>query len=141
MIDPNTVWKAQSSANEGEAFKVAGFNPDGTVDLSHAVGIAGDAILAGDVVYLDRDMIFRLRPKGRRIIIELESELAGFGMPCLKHEGGMYLQDTSITATDLSQPEITIYYHPSEDPADLAKMVAEIVTKIEFTKAYGTRKE
>ena len=63
----------------------------------------------------------------RRIIIELDSDVAGFGRPPLIHEGGMYRQYTSISATDLTRPEITVHYHMSEDSDELAKLVKEIV--------------
>lgn len=66
----------------------------------------------------------------RRIIIELESELAGFGRPPLKEEGGLYQIFTSISASDLSRPDITVRYHPSEPPADLANFIEEIVVRI-----------
>lgn len=66
----------------------------------------------------------------RRIIIELDSDFAGFGKPPLIHEGGMYRQYSSISATDLTQPEITVHYHMSEDSAELATFVEEIVERL-----------
>lgn len=66
----------------------------------------------------------------RRIIIELDSEVAGFGMPAIRHEGGMYRLYSSISAADLSQPDITVHYHMSEDSAELALFVEQIVEHI-----------
>lgn len=66
----------------------------------------------------------------RRIIIEIDSEIAGFGRPALRQEGGLNLDFSSLSASDLSKPEITIEYHTSEDPADLALLVEEIVTRM-----------
>lgn len=66
----------------------------------------------------------------RTIVIEIDSAPAAFGMPALKYEGGAYRRDTSISASDLSQPEITVHYHISEDSAELASFVEEIVERI-----------
>lgn len=66
----------------------------------------------------------------RRIIIDLESELAGFGKPPLKEEYGIYQGGSSLSGSDLRQPEIIVRYHPSESPADLADLIYGIVNHI-----------
>ena len=59
--------------------------------------------------------------------------MSGFGLATLKHEGGMYHRFGSLTASNLSKDEVSIFCG-AEDGQDLGWFVQEVVEKIMASK-------